>query len=84
MRLKIMQIICPITFIIGIILTLYCTQLGNDHVSTIMRENGGSMDTNKYIIYLQESIRTYRELGIALVVVSALGEIAFVNRLYNK
>jgi len=78
-----MQIICPLTFVIGIVLTLYCIHLGSNHAHIILKEHGGSMDTGTFIIYLQESIRTYRELGISLIIISALCEIGLMNRIHN-
>jgi hypothetical protein len=74
MKIKIMQMICLITFVIGIVLTLYCIDLGSNHAHHILRAQGGSMDTGTFLIYMQESMRTYRELGIALMITSALGE----------
>jgi hypothetical protein len=57
-------------FITGIIILMNCISLGNDEVSDIMRAHGGSMDTNTYLIYLEQSITKYRYLGS---IVSALG-----------
>ena len=79
-----MKIVCPITFVIGIVLTLNCTDLGSNHAHSIIKNYGGSMDTATFLIYLQESIKTYRELGITLLITSALGEIVIMNRLCNK
>jgi len=84
MRIKTMQITCLISFVIGMVLTLSCIDLGSNHAHNILTNHGGSMDTSKFMIYLQESIRTYRELGIALLMISALGEIVIMNRLFDK
>jgi hypothetical protein len=84
MNIKVMQIIFPITFVIGIVVILSCIDLGSNHAHNILMEHGGSMDTSDYMLYLQESIRTYRELGIALLITSALGEIVILNKLFDK
>jgi len=69
-------------FITGIIILLNCISLGNDEVSGIMRDHGGGMDTNTYLIYLEQSITKYRYLGS---IVSALGGLGIlINMKTNR
>jgi hypothetical protein len=47
--------------------------LGDTEVSNIMRSHGGSMDTNTYLIYLEQSITKYRLVGSILSILGGLG-----------
>lgn len=60
-------------FIIGIAVLANSINLGNDEVSGIMKANGGSMDTNTYLIYLEQSIIKFRFLGSILSILGGLG-----------
>ena len=49
-------IIFGVIFVVGIILLMNNINLGDNEVSKIMKSHGGSMDTNIYLIYLEQSI----------------------------
>jgi len=60
-------------FVVGLIILMNSTNLGENEISNIMRHNGGSMDTDKYLIYLEQSIIEYRFVGAILSIVGGLG-----------
>lgn len=60
-------------FVIGIIILMSSISLADIEMSNIMDANGGSMDTNKYIIYLEQSVIKYRVLGSILSAFGGLG-----------
>jgi hypothetical protein len=64
-----------IVFVIGIAILLGSIKLGSINMSGIMRINGGSMDTNVYLIYLEQSIIKFRFLGSILSLIGGLGVI---------
>lgn len=64
-----------IVFVIGIAILLGSTKLGTINMSGIMRINGGSMDTNVYLIYLEQSIIKFRFIGSILSLLGGLGVI---------
>jgi hypothetical protein len=57
----------------GLLLILNCVSYGENSMSQIMRQHGGGMDTNVYLIYLQKSIDKYKTLGTVLAAVGGLG-----------
>ena len=46
---------------------------GNHEMSNIMKARGGSMDTNTYLVYLEQSITKYRFVGSILSILGGLG-----------
>lgn len=66
-------------FVIGIIILISSTNLGDYEVSNIMKAHGGSMDTNQHILYLEQSIIKYRTLGSILSLLGGLGALLTVN-----
>ncbi len=62
-------------FVIGIVILLGSIKLGTINMSSIMQINGGSMDTNVYLIYLEQSIIKFRFLGSILSLLGGLGVI---------
>lgn len=69
----IIKIIFITIFIVGAIVLMNSIKLGNNEVSNIMRVNGGGIDTNTYLIYLEQSITNYRSIGLILSVFGGLG-----------
>jgi hypothetical protein len=66
-------IIFTAIFAVGLIILMDSISLGKSEVSKIMRLNGGSMDTNTYLIYLEQSITKYRFVGAILSILGGLG-----------
>lgn len=66
-------------FIIGIIILMCSINLGDNEMSNIMKAHGGSMDTNTYIIYLEQSIIKYRIMGSILSLLGGLGVLITTN-----
>lgn len=60
-------------FVIGIIILMNSINLGDNEVYNIIKANGGGMDTNKYLIYLEQSITKYRYIGSILSILGGLG-----------
>lgn len=73
MKNNIKLIIFSAVFVTGIIILMNCLSLGNHETLNIMKANGGSMDTNKYLIYFEQSIVKYRFVGSILSVLGGLG-----------
>ena len=66
-------------FIIGIIILMSNIKLGDYEISNIMEAHGGSMDTNKYLIYLEQCIIKYRILGSIVALLGGLGILTTIN-----
>jgi hypothetical protein len=66
-------------FVIGIIILMSSINLGDNEISNIMKAHGGSMDTNAYIIYLEQSIIKYRVVGSILSLLGGLGVLLTIN-----
>ncbi|OPJ59599.1 hypothetical protein [Clostridium chromiireducens] len=60
-------------FVIGLVILTYSINLGDYEVANIIQSNGGSIDTNTYMIYLEQSITKYRFLGSILSMLGGLG-----------
>lgn len=69
---KIKLIIFGAIFVAGIIILMNSINLGKE-VPNIMRDNGVFMDTNAYLIYLEQSITQYRFTGSILSILGGLG-----------
>ncbi|MFT5876051.1 MAG: hypothetical protein ACI8WT_005054 [Clostridium sp.] len=72
-------LIFGVVFVIGIIILMSSIKLGDNELSNIMKTNGGSMDTNKYLIYLEQSIINYRIIGSILSLLGGLGVLITTN-----
>lgn len=66
-------------FVIGIIIIMSSISLGDSEMSNIMKTHGGIMDTNKYIIYLEQSIIKYKIVGSILSLLGGLGILSIAN-----
>ncbi|WP_315069400.1 hypothetical protein [uncultured Clostridium sp.] len=62
-------------FFVGMFILMGSVNLGNKEASRIVRDYGGSMDTNMYVIYLEQSIAMYRFMGSILSILGGLGAI---------
>lgn len=65
--------ICIFAFVIGIIVLFCCIALGQFNIDCIMWQNGGTMDTNQYNVYLEQSISQYRNFGSILALLGGIG-----------
>lgn len=73
------SIIFGAIFILGLIILMNSINFGNHEVSNIMKINGGSMDSNTYLIYLEQSITKYRYVGSILSILGGLGVLITTN-----
>lgn len=72
-------IVCGAIFVIGLIILMNSISLGNNEVSNIMKANGGGMDTNTYLVYLEQAIIKYRFIGSILSLLGGLGVLITTN-----
>jgi hypothetical protein len=72
-RLTAKLLIFGAVFAIGIIILMSSINIADNEMSNIMKAHGGSMDTTKYIIYLEQSIIKYRIVGSILSIFGGLG-----------
>lgn len=68
-----------IVFFIGLLILLSSIKLGTINTSMIMRSNGDIMDTNVYLIYLEQSITKFRFIGSILSLLGGLGVIKYIQ-----
>jgi hypothetical protein len=73
------SMIFGVVLVIGLIILMNSINLGNHEMSNIMNANGGSMDSNKYMIYLEQSIINYRFAGSILSILGGLGLLISIN-----
>ncbi len=66
-------------FVIGIIILTSSINLADIEMSNIMKAHGGSMDTNMYLIYLEQSVIKYRIMGSILSILGGLGVLINTN-----
>ena len=64
---------------IGLIILMNSVNLGDHEMSGIMMANGGSMDTGKYLVYLEQAIAEYRFMGSILLILGGLGVLLTTN-----
>lgn len=76
---NIKTIIFGVIFVIGIIILMNSVGYGSHEMSNIMKANGGSMDTNTYLIYLEQSIIKYRFVGSILSILGGIGVLITTN-----
>lgn len=67
-----------VVFGAGMFILIRSVNLGDKEISRIMHDYGGSMDTNIYKIYLEQSIIKYRFIGSIL---SILGGLAIIKNI---
>ncbi|MBZ9688509.1 hypothetical protein G9F72_019455 [Clostridium estertheticum] len=72
-------LIFGVVFVIGFIILMSSINLGDHEMSNIMKAHGGSMDTNTYLIYLEQSIIKYRILGSILSLLGGIGILTTTN-----
>ncbi|AXU79879.1 TPA: hypothetical protein ACHTFF_000605 [Clostridioides difficile] len=65
--------ICIFAFVIGIIVLFCCIGLGQFNMDCIIKQNGGSIATEQYNIYLEQSISQYRNFGSILALLGGIG-----------
>ena len=72
-------LIFGVVFVIGIIILMNSINLGDNEMSNIMNAHGGRMDTNAYMIYLEQSIIKYRIVGSILSLLGGIGVVLTIN-----
>lgn len=73
------SIVSGLIFFIGLIILMNSINLGDYEMASIMNANGGSMDTGKFLVYLEQSITEYRFMGSILSILGGLGVIISTN-----
>ncbi|MDD2554153.1 MAG: hypothetical protein PHP51_06245 [Desulfotomaculaceae bacterium] len=77
-------IIFGVIFVIGLIILMNSINLSNHEISNIMKANYGSMDTDKYLIYLEQSIMKHRVVGSIIAIMGGLGILAAAYQCAGK
>lgn len=60
-------------FFIGLIILLNSINLANKEISSLLNFNGGIIDSDVHLIYLEQSIIKFRYIGTILSLVGSLG-----------
>ena len=66
--------------IIGIVILFNSIELGRGVMVEMMAQNGGSMNTDTYHIYLQAAISNFRILGTILTILGGAGCLLYLNK----
>ncbi|MDD4239224.1 MAG: hypothetical protein PHT62_11830 [Desulfotomaculaceae bacterium] len=78
-KINLKSIIFGAIFVLGLIILINSVNLGSHETTNIIKANGGSMDTNKYLIYLEQSIIKFRFAGSILSMLGGLGVLISTN-----
>lgn len=78
-RNKLKTMVFGVIFFIGSIILINSINLGDYQMSGIMAANGGSMDTGKYLVYLEQAIAGFRFMGSILLILGGLGVLLTTN-----
>ena len=70
---NIILLVFAAVFLAGIIILMNSLNYGQNEMSGIMSTHGGGMDTNQYLIFLEQSINKYRSIGSILSILGGLG-----------
>lgn len=68
-----------ILFVAGLVVLFSSVSLGSEAANAYLRSQGGGMDAGQFMIVFQESISTYRWIGIILSLVGGLGFVRAVE-----
>ena len=66
-------------FLVGMIILMNSLSYGENEMTRIMSAHGGGMDTNQYLIYLEQAIIKYRFIGSILSILGGLGFIKLLK-----
>lgn len=77
-------IIMSILFIGGLVMLFSSTATGQSAGSRAMRENGGSMDTQRYYLVIESTIENYRIGGMVISMVGGFGILISGYALYKE
>ena len=66
-------ILSLVLFVVGLFVIFNSVSWGSGAANAYLQSQGGGMDTGQFMIVVQESINTYRWIGIVLSVISGLG-----------
>lgn len=78
-RKNLILIIFGAIFVFGIIILMNSINLGDSELAAIMKSHGGNMDTNTYLIYLEQAITKYRYLGSILSLLGGFGVVKNID-----
>lgn len=77
-------IVMSILFITGLVMLFSSTAAGQSEGSRAMRENGGSMDTQKYYLVIETTVENYRTGGMVISMVGGFGILLSGYALYKE
>lgn len=73
-----------IVLIIGIVMLINCVKYGQHDMHKLLDSNGGSMNTDQYLICLKKSIDKYTIIGTILSIFGGLGILQSVSMIKIK
>lgn len=73
-----------IVLIIGIVMLINCVKYGQHDMHKLLDSNGGSMNTDQYLICLRKSIDKYTIIGTILSIFGGLGILQTASMLKIK
>ena len=76
--------IMVVMLIVGLILILTSTSIGNKIGSNAIQRNGGSMDTSQYERIIDTNTSNFRTVGLILSLVGGVGFLLSGFALYNE
>lgn len=79
-----MFVIAGAMFVVGIAFILSATSRGQNKGDDAIWANGGSLETSKYNLVVESSIKNYRTLGTVLSLVGGFGLVTISNAIYKE
>lgn len=73
MSRSLFSVVSLVLFAAGLFVIFNSVRWGSEAANAYLRSQGGGMDTNQFIIFLQEYINNYRWTGIILSIIGGLG-----------
>ena len=81
---KMAMLLTVALFLIGIVLILTATSMGNKKGEEAIRKNGGSMETARYNRIIETSTLDYRTAGTVIGLVGGFGMISMGSAIYRE
>jgi hypothetical protein len=69
-----------VLFLIGIYFIFNSFSIGESMANAAVTKNGGSIDTNIYVLNIQENTKSIRTIGTIIALVSAFGAVFYRNK----
>lgn len=73
------KVISLALFLLGMIFILSATKWGRKRGTQAIVQNGGSIETSKYYLIIEESAKDYRYAGVVMCLIGGFGMIYLEN-----